>query len=146
MTRSSAICFAAFALVVAFGARAETAKWDQAAVTAAAGEYEAAVTGLRDAVRKSTAWTLTPNRSKPYEISQDLRQIEWLAQDLHGDLSKGEGLEATTPNYSQILKNREYAKADAMLVDIDDFIKPKLAAAQAAMAKLSALCPTAPKP
>lgn len=145
MTRSIAICFAAFALVVALGARAQTAKWDQAAVTKAAGEYEAAVSGLRDAARKSTAWTLTANKSKLYQITQDLRQIEWLAQNLHSDLSKGEGLEATTPIYNEILENREYAKADAMFVDIDAFIKPKLAAAQAAMAKLSAFYMTQPK-
>ena len=80
MTRSIAIVVAALALFVAPGARAQTAKWDQAAVTAAAAEYETAVSGLRDAVRNSQAWTMTPNRAKLYEISQDLRQIEWLAR------------------------------------------------------------------
>ncbi|MEX2206012.1 MAG: hypothetical protein WEF50_07255 [Myxococcota bacterium] len=144
MTRSIVTAIAALALFVAAGAHAQTAKWDQAAVTAAAAEYEAAVTGLRDAVRKSTAWTMTPNKSKLYQISQDLRQIEWLAQSLHADLAKGEGLEATTPIFNQIQSNREYAKADAEFVDINDFIKPKLAASQAAIAKLSAFYPSAP--
>jgi len=144
MTRSIAIVVAALALMLAPGASAQTAKWDQAAVTAAAADYEKAVTGLRDAVRQSTAWTMTPNKSKLYQISQDLRQIEWLAQNLHGDLVKGEGLEATTPIFNQIQENREYAKADAMFVDINDFIKPKLAASQAAIAKLSAFYPAAP--
>jgi hypothetical protein len=58
---------------------------------------------------------------------------------------KGEGLEATTPIYNQIQENREYAKADAAFVDINDFIKPKLEAARAAQAKLAAFYP-APKP
>jgi hypothetical protein len=144
MTRSIVTAVAALALFVAAGAHAQSAKWDQATVTAAAAEYEAAVAGLRDAVRKSTAWTMTPNKSKLYQIAQDLRQIEWLAQSLHADLVKGEGLEATTPIFNQIQENREYAKADAAFVDINDFIKPKLAASQAAIAKLSAFYPTAP--
>ena len=146
MARSIAIGVAAFALVVALGAQAQTAKWDQAAVTAAAAEYEKAVTGLRDAIRQSTAWTMTPDRSKLYKISQDLRQIEWLAQSLHGDLAKGEGLEATTPIYNQMLENREYAKADAMFVDITDFIRPKLEASRAALTKLAAFYPKQPTP
>jgi hypothetical protein len=143
MTRSIAVVVAALALALAPDARAQTAKWNQVAVTSAAKEYETAVTGLRDAIRQSSAWTTTPNKSKLYQISQDLRQIEWLAQSLHADLVKGEGLESTTPIFNQIQENREYAKADAMFVDINDFIKPKLAASQAAIAKLSAFYPTA---
>jgi LmbE family N-acetylglucosaminyl deacetylase len=146
MTRKIAIGVAAFALFIALRAQAQTTKWDQAAVTAAAAEYETAVTGLRDAVRKSTAWSMTANRSKLYQITQDLRQIEWLAQSLHADLAKGDGLEATTPEWNEILERREYAKADAMFVDITDFIRPKLEAARAAQTKLSAYYPTAPKP
>jgi hypothetical protein len=144
MTRCIAIAVAALALFVAPGARAQTAKWDQAAVTAAAAEFEAAVTGLRDAVRQSTAFNLSPNKAPLYQISQDLRQIEWLAQNLHADLVKGEGLEATTPAFNEMQETRGYAKADAMFVDINDFIKPKLAASQAAMAKLSSFYPAAP--
>ena len=144
MTRCISIGVTALALVVAFGAQAQTAKWDQAAVTAAAAEYEAAVTGLRDAVRKSTAWTMSPNKAKLHQITQDLRQIEWLAQSLHADLAKGESLEATTPIFNQIQANREYAKADAMFVDVTDFVRPKLEASQAAIKKLAAFYPTAP--
>jgi hypothetical protein len=146
MTRSIAISVAAFALVVALGAQAQTAKWDQAAVTAAAAEYEAAVSDLRQSVRQSTASTLSPNKSKIYQIMQDLRQIEWLAQSLHGDLVKGAGLEETTPDYNEILENRDYAKADAIFVDITDFIRPKLEAARVALAKLAAFYPTQPNP
>ena len=102
------------------------------------------MSGLREAVRQSQAWTVTASRAKLYQIQQDLRQIEWLAQSLYGDLSKGEGMEATAPIYNQIQQNREYAKADAMFVDITDFIQPKLKAAQAAQTKLSAFYPTAP--
>jgi len=45
--------------------------------------------------------------------------------------------------FQQIQQNREYAKADAEFVDISDFIKPKLAASRAAIAKLSAYYPAA---
>jgi LmbE family N-acetylglucosaminyl deacetylase len=146
MTRTIAISVAAFALVIALGAQAQTAKWDQAAVTAAAAEYEAAVSDLRQSVRQSNYNTLSPNKSKIYQIMQDLRQIEWLAQSLHADLVKGQGLEETTPDYLEILENRGYAKADAIFVDITDFIRPKLAASQAALAKLAAFYPTQPNP
>lgn len=138
MTRSIAIATASLLLALGPTAQAQTAKWDQAAVTAAAAELESAVSGLRDAVRKSNAWNMTTDRSKMYQISQDLRQIEWLAASLHGDLEKGEGLEATTAVYEQILQRRDYAKSDAMFVDINDFLQPKLAATRAALSKLSA--------
>jgi len=146
MIRSIAVSVAALALVVALGAQAQTAKWNQEAVTAAAAEFETAVSGLRDAVRQSTAWNLSPDKSKLYQISQDLRQIEWLAGNLHADLSKGDGLEATTPEYLDLLERREYAKADAMFVDISAQIKPKLDASRAALAKLAAYYPAQPKP
>ncbi len=146
MTRRIAIVVAAFALVVALGAQAQTAKWDQAAVTAAAAEFETAVSGLRDALRQGIARDMTPSKSRVYRVMQDLRQIEWLAQSLHGDLVKGEGLEATTPIYNQIQENRVYAKSDAMFIEITAPIKPKLEASQAALAKLAAFYPAQPAP
>jgi hypothetical protein len=135
----------ALALVVAQSATAQTAKWDQAAVTAAAAEFETAVSGLRDSVRQSQEASLAPNRSKTYQILQDLRQIEWLAQNLHADLVKGETMEATTPEFFEILENRDYAKADAMFVDISAFVAPKIAASRAALTKLMTFYPTPPK-
>ncbi len=146
MKTSIAIGTAALFLVISLGAHAQTAKWDQTAVTAAAAEFESAVSGLRDAVRQSNAWSVTPNRAKLYQISQDLRKIEWLAQSLHGDLKKGEGLEATTPVYEEILENREYAKADAAFVDINEFLKPKITTSRAALAKLAAFYAKQPTP
>lgn len=145
MARFFSATVAALALVVALGAHAQTAKWDQAAVTAAADEFEKAVSGLRDAVRQSQQASLAPNRAKTYQILQDLRQIEWLAQTLHADLAKGETMEATTPGFYEILENRDYAKADAMFVDISDFVAPKIAASRAALAKLQAFYPPPPK-
>lgn len=146
MGRRIAGLVAAFALGIALGAHAQTAKWDQAAVTSAAAEYEGAVTGLRDAVRQSIAWTQSPNLSSLYQVAQDLRQIEWLAQSLHADLKKGEGLEATTPVYLEMLETRNYAQAEAMFVDVNAQVKPKLDAARAAFTKLSAFYPqSAPK-
>jgi hypothetical protein len=137
----------AFALgIAALDAHAQTEKWDQAKVTTLAAEYEGAVSGLRDAVRQSIAWTENPDKSKLYQIAQDLRQIEWLAQSLHADLKKGEGLEATTPVYLEMVETRNYAQADAMFVDINAQVKPKLDTARAAFAKLSAFYPqSAPK-
>lgn len=144
MKRWIVAAVAAFAVVVALGANAQTEKWDQAKVTAAAAEFEGAVSGLRDAVRQSTAWTMSPDKSKLYQIAQDLRQIEWLAQSLHADLKKGDGLEATTPAFLEMVETREYAKADAAFVDINAQIKPKLDASRAAFAKLSAFYPSTP--
>jgi cysteinyl-tRNA synthetase len=141
MTRCIAIGVAALTIMVALGARAQTAKWDQEAVTTAAGQLEAAVSGLRDAVRKSNTWTSSPDKSELYEISESLRQIEWLATNLHADLKQGEELEATLPVYNQMLETREYARAEAEFVDISDSIRPRLEAARAALKKLGAFYP-----
>jgi hypothetical protein len=135
---------AAFALVVALGANAQTQAWDQAKVTAAAAEFESAVSGLREAVKQSSQWTISVNKAPLYQVLQDLRQIEWLSQSLHADLVKGEGLEATTPQYLQMVETRSYAKADAMFVDIGASIKPKLDASRAAFTKLTAFYPATP--
>jgi hypothetical protein len=137
------VAVAVIALPPFFAARAQTARWNQAAVTAAAGELESAVSGLRDAVRKSTTWTTSPDKAELYEISQDLRQIEWLSTNLHADLKQGEGLEATLPVFNEILEARDYARADAAFVDISASIRPKLEAARAALVKLAAFYPNA---
>ena len=122
-------------------ARAQSARWNQVAVTAAAGELESAVSGLRDAVRKSKTWTTSPDQGELYQISESLRQIEWLSTNLHADLKQGEGLEATLPIYYEMLETREYARAEAAFVDISASIRPKLEAARAALAKLAAFYP-----
>jgi hypothetical protein len=124
-----------------FAARAQTASWNQEAVTAAAGELEAAVSGLRDAVRKSETWTTSPDKAELYEISQGLRQIEWLATNLHADLKQGEGLDATLPIFSEMLEARAYTRAEAKFVDISASIRPRLDAARAALARLAAYYP-----
>jgi hypothetical protein len=141
MTRCIAISVASLALVIAFAARAQTASWNQAAVTAAAGELESAVSGLRDAVRKSTTWKTSPDKAELYEISEGLRQIEWLSTNLHADLKEGEGLEATLPVFSEMLETRSYTRAEAKFVDISASIRPKLDAARAALGKLAAFYP-----
>lgn len=141
MTRCIAVGVAALTIMFALGARAQTANWNQEAVTAAAGQLEAAVSGLRDAVRKSNTWTSSPDKSELYQISEDLRQIEWLATNLHADLKQGEGLEATLPIFNQILETREYARAEVKFVDISASIRPRLEAARAALEKLRAYYP-----
>jgi hypothetical protein len=135
--------FVAIAVIAlpSFAARAQTASWNQEAVTAAAGELESAVSGLRDAVRKSKTWTTSPDQAELYEISQGLRQIEWLATNLHADLKQGEGLNATLPVFNEILETREYTRAEAAFVDISASIRPKLDAARAALARLAAYYP-----
>jgi len=136
---------AVLALVLALSAHAQTAKWDQAAATAAAAELEKAVSALRDAVRQNQQATLAPNRADVYKILQDLRQLEWLAQSLHADLVKGETMEATTPGFYEILESRDYARADAVFVDISASVRPKIEATRAALTKLGAFYPAPPK-
>lgn len=149
MTRSLAGAIASavavLALTVAHGADAQTAKWDQKAVTAAAAEFETAVTGLRNAIRMNQEATLAPDRGDTYQILQDLRQIEWLAENLVADLAGGASMEATKPAFYEMLETRDYAKVDGMYVDISDFVKPKIAASRAALAKLQAFYPPPPK-
>lgn len=141
MQRLAAFLVVAVIALPSFAARAQTAKWNQEAVTTAAGQLEAAVAGLRDAVRKSTTWTTSPDQSELYEISQGLRQIEWLSTNLHADLKQGEGLAATRPIFFEILETRDYTRAEAAFVDISASIRPKLEAARAALAKLATYYP-----
>ena len=126
-------------------AAAQTAKWDQAAVTDIAGNLEKSITGLRNIVRGSAQFQVPSNRRYMFEITDNLRQLEFLSQSLHARLKDGEGLEETTPTYNRLQQIRRDTEVTAQKVDITAITKPKLDEAQSWLAKLAPYYPGQPQ-
>ena len=134
-----------FVLGVAPVAGAQTAKWDQKAVTDIAVNLEQAISGLRDIVRASPQLQLpSSRRSYIFEILDNLRQMEFLSGSLKARLIQGEGLEETTPTYNKLQQIRRDTEVIAQKVDISAITKPKLDAANEQLAKLAPYYPPQP--
>lgn len=113
----------AFAMLAGY-ASAQVEKWNQEATTGLAGELEAAVSGLRDAVRKSPKWE--SQRRTLYKIADKLRLIESESASLHAQLVNGAGMEETQPSYERIQRLRRDVQVLAVKTDVSAFTKPKL--------------------
>ena len=134
---------AAFALTFATQAPSQTEKWNQEKVTAIAKDLEAAVSGLRDAVKKSPAWENPQQKRNLYKIADILRQMEQECTSLHAQLARGAGMEESQSNYDHIQRLRKRAQVLAPKSDIGAFTKPKLDQAAAILKQIEPYYPTA---
>lgn len=130
----------ALALFVAAHAVAMTA-WDQAKVTAIAGDLEKSVGGLRDALRNSPQWTSSPQKQILYQIRDNLRWIESEASSLHAMLANGEGMEATLNSFKRIQSLKRETQYLAQQTQVTAFTQPALDKAKGALDQLAAYYP-----
>jgi len=130
----------AFALALASSALAITA-WDQAKVTEIAGQLEAAVSGLQEAVRQSPTWSHPGQRTTLFQIQDNLRWIETEAAHLHAELTKGKGMEETLNSFKRIHQLRRETEVFARRTDISAITQPKLDKAKELLAQLGAYYP-----
>jgi len=137
------LAVAALGLTFATQALAQTEKWNQEKVTAIAKELEAAVSGLRDAVKKSPAWENPQQKRNLYKISDILRQIEQECTSLHAQLAKGAGMEESLANYEHIQRLKRRAEVLAPKSDITAFTKPKLDQATGLLKQIEPYYPAA---
>lgn len=145
MTRPLVVTLAAFLLLQTGGlareAAAQAKPWNQEVTTALAGELEAAVSGLREAVRQSPNMQYPTQRRPLYQIIDNLRMIEQSATSLHASLKGGAGMEETLPTYQRIQQVRRDTEYLAQRVDITAFTKPKLDKAKDILSKLEPYYP-----
>jgi hypothetical protein len=133
------LCFAQLA-------SAQTQKWDQAAVTQISVDLEKALSGLRDIVRSSPQFQVpSSRRAYLFEILENLRNMEFMAQSLTVRLKNGEGLEETTPTYNKMQQIRRDTEVIARKVDITAVVQPKLDLAREQLAKMAPYYPTQPQ-
>src|SRR5262245_44223803 len=105
--------FVALSLALAAGAaRAELAAWDQAKVTGIAKQLVTASQELYDTFYKQPVPMGTQQRAYQ-RLKQKIRGIRTQAQQLAGDLDKGENQEATEPEYQDIMELVRAARDDA---------------------------------
>ncbi len=116
----------ALGLIVSSRVSAQTEAWNQEKTAALAGELESAVSGLRDAVRKSPMWENPQQKRTLYRISDKLRLIESESASLHAQLVKGAGMDETLPTYERIQRLKRDAQVLAKKTDVSAFTKPKL--------------------
>jgi hypothetical protein len=122
----------------------EPTPWNQERVTALAKELETAVSGLRDAVRKSPAWENPQQKRRLYEIADKLRLIESEAIHLHAQLAKGADMEETLPAYQRLQRLKRDAQVLAMRTDVSAITQPKLDAATSVLAQIEPYYPPQP--
>jgi hypothetical protein len=130
-----------------FGAHAsaQTEAWNQEKVTGLAKELESAVSGLRDALRKSPMWENPQQKRTLYRISDKLRLIESESASLHAYLAKGAGMEETLPAYERIQRLRRDAQVLAKKTDVSAFTQPKLDRANQVLGLLAPYYPAPSK-
>jgi hypothetical protein len=130
----------ALALALATHAGAITA-WDQAKVTEIAGQLEAAVSGLQEAIRQSPTWSHPGQRTTLFQIQDNLRWIETEASHLHAALAKGAGMEETLNSFKRIHSLRRETEVFARRTDVSAMTQPKLDKAKELLAQLGAYYP-----
>jgi len=110
--------FAAFSLSLAAGsAGAELMPWDQGKATGTARQLEQAAHDLYDTFYKQPVPTVGSGQARAYQrLKQKIRGIRTQANQLAGDLEKGEGLEATLPAYEDLMQLVRSARDDARKV------------------------------
>lgn len=110
--------FAAVSLsLVAGGALAALTPWDQAKVTGLARQLEKAAGDLYDTFYKQPVPTAGSGQTRAYQrLKQKIRGIRTEANQLAGDLEKGEGMEATLPAYEDLMEMVRSARDDARKV------------------------------
>ncbi len=123
----------------------EQSPWNQERVTALARELELAVSGLRDAVRKSPMWENPQQKRTLYRIADKLRLIESESISLHAQLAKGAGMEETLPNYNRIQRLKRDAQVLAAKTDVSAITKPKLDRANEILAQIEPFYPPLPE-
>lgn len=91
------------ALLLPFVAGAEEPiEWDQARVTALAGQLHEGVKGLRDEIRSQPRDIGTMHAWAHYRLLDDLRLIDRESRYLHQALESGASREETLPTYARI--------------------------------------------
>jgi len=102
-TTPAALILAA-ALVGAPEARADTMKWDQAKVTAVAGELVDKTRNIRDSVRRQPPPTLGQAGMRSFHrLRDDLSAIQSTAVRLHNALQAGSSQAETFPTYRRLI-------------------------------------------
>jgi hypothetical protein len=124
--------FAAVTLSLAAGsAGAELAPWDQGKVTGIAKQLESAAKVLYDTFYKQPVPTVGSGQARAYQrLKQKIRGIRLQANQLAGDLEKGEGQEATLPAYEDLMQLVRSARDDARKVFTTQDVEAKAAAAR----------------
>jgi len=128
------------------GALAQSEIWNQEKVAALAGELESAVSGLRDAVRKSPMWQNPQQKQTLYRIADKLRLIESEAASLHAQLTRGAGMQESLPNYERLQRLRRDAQVLAKKTDVSAVTQPKLDRATQVLNQLAPYYPAQPAP
>ena len=131
-------------LLFALGAQA-TEKWDQAKVTALAGELANSVSGLRQALMNSDQWqNLSASDPSLWGVAEDLRMIDILAMNMNADLSNGAGMAQTLPAYLHIQEIHSELSTYQGQIYYTQFLAAPLAKAKASLAALAAYYPPHP--
>src|SRR5262245_39229948 len=143
MRRFAVVLAAVCAL--AGSASAQSAKWDQAKVTAISGDLVNAVANLQNNLQNSAQAGDPMMEELVYQVGDSLGLIEFEAMRLNALLKSGKGMKATLPAYKRLQQlHRECVDEAQGQMQVSTFIAPPLAKAKAALSLLAAYYPPQP--
>jgi len=130
-----------FVLLIVFAgvapAYSELTAWDQAAVTAAAGELSTAAQGLRDALRTQSPPTVgQPGRRAFFRLREEMQVLVSASGRLHRALEGGAGQEETRPTYRRLLQTARRAERETRSVGLGEPVTGKIAATADAIRRI----------
>ena len=130
-----------FVLLIVFAgvapAHSELTAWDQAAVTAAAGELSTAAQELRDALRTQSPPTVgQPGRRAFFRLRDEMQALVSASGRLHRALEGGAGQEETFPTYQRLLSTARRAERETRSIGLGEPVTSKIAAAADAIRRI----------
>ncbi len=136
MTRSMKLVglLMALSLVGTTQARAELRDWDEAKVTAAAGELVQAAEAFRLALRRKPDLGLgTRSTAAFWRLRDEMRALVQTSRRLRTALADGSGRDETYPTYRRLLRTARRAKDEARRFGLLEPARGKLEAVADAM-------------
>jgi hypothetical protein len=144
MKRFAVVSLTALALFAAGTAAAQTAKWDQAKVTALAGDLANSVSNLQNQLQNNAQAGDPFMEETVWQVGDSLGLLEFEATRLQALLQSGKGMKQTLPAYKRLQQLHRECQAYTGQFQQTAILTPSLAKAKAALSMLSAYYPPQP--
>ena len=144
MKRFVVVSLTALALFAAGPAAAQTAKWDQAKVTALASDLANSVSNLQNQLQNNAQAGDPFMEETVWQVGDSLGLLEFEAIRLQALLQSGKGMKQTLPAYKRLQQLHRECQAYTGQFQQTAILTPPLAKAKAALSMMSAYYPPQP--
>jgi hypothetical protein len=144
MKRLAFVSLTALALFAAAAASAQTEKWNQAKVTALAGDLVNSVSNLQNQLQNNAQAGDPFMEETVWQVGDSLGLLEFEALRLQALLTSGKGMKQTLPAYKRLQQLHRECQAYTGQFQQTAILSPPLTKAKAALTSLAAYYPPQP--